>query len=221
MAHFHPQSVSICRGDSAITIITTNHNEVVRIHRHIRVSLLTFRRTRINFIFNLNLALEIQNNYHKRFVNKYYVGILCLRFQLLLLLDFKTEMRKAHFCPQYVSICTGSIWLFICMRTNKSTAISLRTTKYLIVDAKYNQCEIEILVNQFDQQVCTICTISLLPKVLLTIAMMLRSTRQIGSPQLQKVHDTIQSLNFALVWCIQKVTERVISSMTSHFFTLS
>ena len=58
MAHFPPQSVSICRGDSA-RIITTNHNKVVRIHRHIRVSLLTFRRTRINFIFNLNLALEI------------------------------------------------------------------------------------------------------------------------------------------------------------------
>ena len=222
MAHFPPQSVSICRGDST-RIIMTNHNEVVRIHRHIRVPILTFRRIRINFIFNLNLALEIQNNQYQRFLNKYYVGILCLCFHLLLLMDFKTEIRKAYFCPQFVFICTGSIWLFIRIRTSKTTAISLRTTKYLLVDDKYNQCEDDILVNQFDQQVCTICTISSLPKVLLTIAMVLRSTRQLGSPPSYKRSMTPSSpLILHLFGAFRRqVTQRVISLMTTHFFTLS
>ena len=101
MAHFPPQSVSICRGDSA-RIIRTNHNiitEVVRIHRHIRVSLLTFRRTRINFIFNLNLALEISNTYHKRFVNRYYVGIYVCVFTYFYYWILKQRCGRPIFVP--------------------------------------------------------------------------------------------------------------------------
>ena len=71
---------------------------------------------------------------------KYYVRILCLCFHLLLLMDFKTEMPKAHFRPQSVSTFTGDLHLVVFTRihTIKITAISLRTTKYLLVDAKYN-----------------------------------------------------------------------------------
>ena len=167
----------------------------------------------ILLLFYLNLGIELQNysniEYLSQAVCKQVLcRDLCLRFHLLLLLDFQTEMQKAHFCPQSVSICTRSIWLFIRIRTSKTTAILLRTTKYLLVNVKYNLCEADILVNQFDQQVCTICIIS---QVLLTIAIML--TRYVVPMQLQKVHDTIQSLNVALVWCIQKVTERVSSLM--------
>ena len=141
MANFSPQSVSICRGDSA-RIIMTNHiiiTEVVRIHRHIRVSLLTFRRTRMNFIFNLNLAVEIQNTYHKRFVNRYYVGIYVCVFTYFYYWILKQRCGRTIFVPNlFLSALDPFGYLYVYALAKQQPFRLEQPNIYLYVDAKYN-----------------------------------------------------------------------------------